>query len=97
MRWLESLRILRKNSLDPSILPDICRSGVLFCDLVNRLEGRSAPIKGLERNPKNKTQALANVNKMLTYMRKFPKMNSRYLWSSNDILQANENVIWGLL
>ena len=66
---------------------------MLFCDLVNRIEGRNEIIKGIERNPKNKTQALANINKVLEHLRSLPKMNSRYLWSGKDIVEGDENII----
>lgn len=97
VEWLEDLHIVRKDSNILSLIPNICRTGVMLCDLVNRLEGRSEIIKGIERNPKNKTQALANINKVLEYLRAFPKMNSRYLWSSKEIIEGDEYVIWGIL
>ncbi|OMJ89094.1 hypothetical protein SteCoe_8816 [Stentor coeruleus] len=97
VEWLEDLHIVRKDPNILSLIPNICRTGVMLCDLVNRLEGRSEIIKGIERNPKNKTQALANINKVLEYLRAFPKMNSRYLWSSKEIIEGDEYVIWGIL
>lgn len=95
--WLEDLHIVRKDQNVISLIPSICRTGVMFCDLVNRLEGRTEIIKGIERNPKNRTQALANINKVLEYLRTFPKINSRYLWSAKEIIDGEEYVIWGLL
>ena len=95
--WLEGLHIIRKDSNVLALVPNICRTGVLFCDLVNKLQSRSEVIRGIERNPKNRTQALANVNKVLEHLRAQPKMNSRYLWSSKEIVDGNENVAWGLL
>ena len=95
--WLDGLHIIRKDVNVVALVPNICRTGVLFCDLVNRLEGRSEVIKGIERNPKNRTQALANLNKVLEHLRGLPKMNSRYLWSGKEIVDGNENVAWGLL
>ena len=95
--WLDSLHIIRKDPNIVQVIPSICRTGVLFCDLVNRLEGRTEVIKGIERNPKNRTQALANINKVLEYLRGMPKINSRYLWSGKEIVDGNEYVAWGLL
>jgi hypothetical protein len=34
-------------------LPEICRNGAMFIDLINTLCGREAPIKGVFRNAKN--------------------------------------------
>ena len=97
VEWLDGLHIIRRDVNVVALVPNICRTGVLFCDLVNRLEGRSEVIKGIERNPKNRTQALANINKVLEHLRGLPKMNSRYLWSGKEIVDGNEYVAWGLL
>ncbi|CAG9330151.1 unnamed protein product [Blepharisma stoltei] len=97
IEWLESLQLVRKGSLNYQLLPNVCRTGVLFCDVINRLEGRKEAIKGVERAPKNRTQALTNVNKVLEFLRTHPKMNSRYLWSGKNILEGDEYIIWGLL
>jgi hypothetical protein len=70
---------------------------VLFCDLLNRLEGRTEVIKGVERNPKNRTSVQANFAKALAYLRSFDKMNSRYLWALADLMAGVEDVIWGLI
>lgn len=94
--WLQSLDLFPKSY----ILEDIealTRSGVLLCDLVNRLEGKNAVIRGIERYPRNNTAALANVTKALTVLRGFDKMGSRYLWSASDLMKGEAGVIWGLL
>lgn len=70
---------------------------MLICDVINRIEGRTEVIKGVERAPKNRTQALTNVNKTLEFLRTHPKMNSRYLWSAKNVLDGDEYVVWGLL
>jgi Calponin homology (CH) domain len=95
--WLEDLNILRRGTVNTQLLPSICRTGVLFCDLINRLEGKSEPVKGIERNPRNRTQALANMSKALDHLRNLPKMNSRYLWSGKNIIEGDEFIVWGLL
>ena len=95
--WLEDLNILRKDSVNTQIFPSICKIGVIFCDIINRIEGKTITIKGVERNPRNRTQALANINKALEYLRTLSKMNARYLWSSKNIIEGDEFVIWGLL
>lgn len=97
VKWLEEINIIRKGSISTQALPGICPTGVLFCDVVNRVEGKSEVIRGVERNPRNRTQALANINKVLEYLRSLPKMNARYLWSGKSIIDCDELVVWGLL
>ena len=46
-----------------------CKNGVFFCDLINRLSGKHAIIKGIDRNPKNMTSIITNLNKILDYFR----------------------------
>jgi Calponin homology (CH) domain len=95
--WFEKLNIIKKDSNSLQLITDVSRTGVLICDLINRIEGKIEIIKGIERNPKNRTQALANINKALEYLRNIPKMNSRYLWSNKEIVDGDEDTIWGLL
>ena len=97
VEWLEYLHIVKKDISSVHLIPNICRTGVLLCDLINRIEGRTEIIKGIERKPKNRTQALANVNKALEYLRGLSKISSKYLWSGKEIVEGDENVIWGLL
>lgn len=94
--WLQSLSLVRR-TVKIEEFPGLCTNGVLVCDLVNRLEGRAEAIKGVERNPKNKTSVQANFTKALTYLRAFDKMNSRYLWAISDLISGVEDVIWGLI
>ena len=74
-----------------------CKNGVFFCDLINRLSGKHAIIKGIDRNPKNMTSIITNLNKILDYFRQFPKFCARYLWAQKYIVDGNSDVIWGLL
>jgi len=78
-------------------LPKYCMSGVMFCDLINRLNGKDEVIKGVNRNPPkgNTSQIQANFNKVMGYFKDFPRFCSRYLWSQNDIIKGDEEVIWG--
>lgn len=78
-------------------LPQYCRNGVLIFDLVNRLNGKHDILKGLDRNPKNISSIVSNFNKVLEYLRTFPKFCPRYLWAQKHLLEGNEDVIWGLL
>ena len=54
-------------------------------------------IKGLHRNPKNMTAISANYDKVLGYLKQFPRFSSRYLWAQGKAIEGNPDVIWGLL
>ncbi len=70
MEWLEELKIIKPNAVSESEFPDFCRNGVLFCDLVNRMEGRGDPrIRGVVRNPRNVSGIQANLKKLFEYFR----------------------------
>ena len=78
-------------------LPRYCRNGVLLGDLLNHLNGKQQIIKGLNRAPKNLTGINANLDKVLTYLKGFPRFSSRYLWAQSKIVEGNPDVIWGFL
>lgn len=95
--WLIDLGIIKEKMISINNLPNICINGVLFCDLVNRCEGRVEKIKGITRKTITKSQIQVNINKVLEYLRSIEKFSSKYLWSGNDIAKGNRQVIWGLL
>ncbi|CDW89619.1 UNKNOWN [Stylonychia lemnae] len=96
--WLvQDVKLLKNNERLINELPLYCKNGVFFCDLINRLNGKHAIIKGIDRNPKNMTSIIANLNKILDYFRQFPKFCARYLWAQKYIIDGNTDVIWGFL
>eukprot|EP00347_Sterkiella_histriomuscorum_P018003 403347156 len=96
--WLiQDVKLLKHNDKLISELPFYCKNGVFFCDLINRLNGKHAIIKGIDRNPKNMTSIITNLNKILDYFRQFSKFNPRYLWAQKHIIDGNSDVIWGFL
>ena len=97
LKWLESINLIRRNAVSVKEFPQFCRNGVIFFDLVNKLSGRDQVLKGVHRNPKNISSINANFKKFLSYLRDFPKMNSRYLWSENLMMEGNIDVIWGFI
>ena len=70
---------------------------MIFFDLVNRLQGRNPVLKGANRNPKNVTGILSNYKKVLEYLRAFPKMNPRFLWDQEEMMEGSADTIWGFL
>ena len=85
LKWLVDDIKLISNQVNPAKLlldlPKYCRNGVLFGDLINRLRGREEVVKGLNRTPKNMTAISANYDKVLGYLKDFPRFSSRYLWA----------------
>jgi hypothetical protein len=78
-------------------LPLYCKNGVFLCDLANRLSSRANTIKGVDRNPKNVTHILNNFNRVLDYLRSFPRFCPRYLWAHRYLMDGHSDVVWGLL
>jgi len=69
----------------------------MYADLINRLNGRNEVIKGIYRNPPkgNYVQLQANYKKIMKYFKEFPKFCPRYLWSADEMIQGNPDVLWG--
>ena len=97
IRWLEDINLIRRKAVGIKEFPQFCRNGVIFFDLVNKLQGRNPTLQGVQRNPKNIACITANFAKVLSFLRKFPKMNARYLWAQNYMMEGNWDVIWGFI
>lgn len=70
----------------------------MISDLLNKLGGRTQVIKGISRKPETTTAINSNFDKILGYLREFPRFSSRYLWATNKIInEGDEDVIWGFL
>lgn len=55
-------------------------------------------ITGINRNTKNISQIRANYNKLFSYIRKFEKMNPRYLFYSEEyLMEGDADIFWGFL
>jgi hypothetical protein len=97
LKWLEDINLIRRKAVTIKDFAQFWRNGVIFFDLVNKLCGRNPLLKGIQRNPKNITSINANFLKVLTHLRTFPKMNARYLWAENLMMEGNNEVIWGFI
>ena len=101
--WLSNeVRLLKPTPDNTQLIANFhqfCRTGVIFGDLINRLNGRNEIIKGMHRNPPkgNMSQIMANFNKIMDYFKEFPRFCSRYLWSQTEIIAGNQEIIWGFL
>ena len=96
-KWLIYLNIIKKELISIEQIPLLCSNGVLLSDLINKCEGRFPTIKGISRYSLNQTQIKANITKVLSYLESNEKFKSKYLWSGNDIMSGDVDVIWGLL
>lgn len=54
-------------------------------------------MKGINRNPKSYTDILSNIRRFLEHLRSLEKINSRYLWAEQQIIEGNSDILWGLL
>ena len=52
LRWLEQISLIRRRAVSIEEFPQFCRNGVIFFDLVNKLNGRTPVLNGVQRNPK---------------------------------------------
>ena len=55
----------------------------MFADLINRISGKDEVIKGVIRNPPSgmMSQIQVNFNKVMEYLKEFPRFSSRYVWA----------------
>ncbi|KAL4463923.1 hypothetical protein ABPG74_005860 [Tetrahymena malaccensis] len=99
LKWLYDICLIKKDIKDiKEKLPKVCKNGVIFLDIINRIQGKGDTITGINRNTKNMSQIRANYTKLFYYLRKFEKMNPRYLFNSEDyLMEGNSDVFWGLL
>lgn len=98
LEWLSiDVKIIKNNQRLIDELPLYCKNGVFLCDLANRLSSRANTIKGVDRNPKNVTHILNNFNRVLDYLRSYPRFCPRYLWAHRYLMDGNPDVLWGLL
>ena len=85
--------------------------GVLLCSLVANLEvragGRSANVtpgaegkltlEGTNFKPRTTASCTGNLNNALKVLRHRKQMNTRHLWSANDLRNGDETIVWELL
>ncbi|KAM3133327.1 hypothetical protein pb186bvf_014620 [Paramecium bursaria] len=98
VEWLKDIRLIKANASQlQDKLAKICKNGVIFFDLINRLSGREEALKGAIRNPKNQGQIKQNYRRVLEFLKQFEKMNFRYLNSEQQLSEGDEECFWGLL
>jgi hypothetical protein len=75
---------------------DPLRNGYLLCLVVNRI--KKAPLGRIYKDPKSIGECRFNLEKALNILREnkgseFPLV---LLWKTNDILEGNDDIIWGI-
>jgi len=70
LNWLQDICLLKKGikGLNEK-LPRVCRNGLIFIDIVNRIHGRTNEILGINRTPKIPSHLRANYQKLFTSLR----------------------------
>jgi len=99
LKWLISICLIKDNiSNIGKKLHKICRNGVIFADIINRIEGRNHKvIKGINRNTKKDSYINANYKKIFGFLKKIEKFNPRYLYAGSYLKEKNHDVFWGFL
>jgi hypothetical protein len=79
-------------------LPFVCKNGMLFVDLLNWLNGKDVVINCTAKHFSETQTVEATYKKVLKYLSGFERMNPRYLLSSTEMVDGdNEDLFWGLL
>ena len=78
------------------LFTDPLRNGLLLCLVVNRVKCKS--LGKIYKEPKSIGQCRFNIEKALQILREekdteFPLV---LLWKTNEVLQGDENIIWGI-
>ncbi|CAD8140220.1 unnamed protein product [Paramecium pentaurelia] len=98
IEWLKQIRLIKSNAQGlENKLPKICKNGVIFFDLINRLTGRDEVLKGALRNPKSLREIRHNYRRVLEYLKQLERMSYTYLNSEQSLIDGDEGVFWGLM
>ncbi|CAK74914.1 unnamed protein product (macronuclear) [Paramecium tetraurelia] len=98
IEWLKQIRLIKSNAQGLEYkLPKICKNGVIFFDLINRLTGRDEVLKGALRNPKSLREIKHNYRRVLEYLKQLEKMSYKYLSSEQQLVDGDEGAFWGLM
>ncbi|CAD8132611.1 unnamed protein product [Paramecium octaurelia] len=96
--WLKQIRLIKSNAQGlENKLPKICKNGVIFFDLINRLTGRDEVLKGALRNPKSLREIKHNYRRVLDYLKQLERMSYKYLSSEQQLADGDEEAFWGLM
>ncbi|CAD8138745.1 unnamed protein product [Paramecium octaurelia] len=96
--WLKQIRLIKSNAQGlENKLPKICKNGVIFFDLINRLTGRDEVLKGALRNPKSVREIRHNYRRVLEYLKQLERMSYKYLNSEQQLVDGDEEAFWGLM
>lgn len=101
LQWLVSIGLLRKELAEKAELkeklPIICRNGVIFADIIERISGKKNELKGILRKPSNLSQINANFQKIFSHFRDQEKLNPRFLFTEKELMKGNPAIFWNFL
>eukprot|EP00762_Andalucia_godoyi_P004950 ANDGO_01442.mRNA.1 hypothetical protein H310_10820 len=83
------------SSIDLTTFLQSMKDGLVLCDLASVLEGQE--LSGVHRNVVQLAHKMANINRALNAFRSRKHMSPRYLFSADQILDGNAEVVFGLL
>lgn len=68
---------------------------MILADIVERAENRE--IKGIDKKAQRSAAIHNNFNRALEVLRSRKNLNPRYLFSTDELIKGNPEVVWGLL
>lgn len=96
--WLLSINLIKDNiKVNLNKFHKICRNGVIFADIINRIESKNEVLTGIARKPKKTAEIHANYTKVFDFLAKFEKMNKRCLYCYEAFLEGKEESFWAFL
>lgn len=96
--WLLSINLIKENiKVNLNKFHKICRNGVIFADIINRMESKNEVLTGIARKPRKTAEIHANYTKVFDFLAKFEKMNKRCLYCYEAFLEGKEEPFWAFL
>ena len=99
VEWLISINLL--NSLarkKKEALPQICKNGVIFPELINQKKQRTDPEVKYEAKPTKSAEIHANYRRVFDHLAKLNNFASRFLYAyENFVPEVNESVFWAFI
>lgn len=95
-QWLQDLKLIPPGIFMHEFMYRV-RYGISLIELVKRLEIEPARIEGIVNKPKSVADCIKNINFVLRFLRKNTGINRRFLYTSANVYEGNQEIIYGLL
>lgn len=100
IEWLYEIQLIKRGIEGiASKLPRVCKNGVIYIDIINRLEGKDT-IPGVNRAARNATEIRTNFRRVFRYLRTKERMNPRFLdhqQAESLLIEGDQNIFWAFL